>query len=527
MTESGRLFVNVAAGYGRSLVALACGLFTGRWILMALGQTDYGLYGVVGGLTVFIDFFNMLLADAVARFYAVAVGRAGRDPVAGLEDCRRWFSVALTLHLLLPVALMAVGYPLGDWVVRAWLDVPPDRVEACRWVFRCLCVSCFVGMANAPFRAMFVAKQRLAELNLYYFLQTLANFAFVLWMVTRPAGSGPWLVPFAAWVMAIRLGPDLTIVARAALAFPECRPRLRWLWDAARVRALCAFAGWNLFGALGWLLRLQGMAVLVNRLFGPVANAGLSVANTVSFHCGNLATALTAAFTPAIANARGAEDLAHMRELAYRTSKLAPLLALLFLLPLALELPYALRLWLAEPPPDAVGLAYCVFAATLLERLTAGHLIAVNANGRIARYQAATGGAAILTIPLAALLGALAHDVLAAGVALAIGSAASALAGVWLARGLVGMGARRWLWRIVLPLLGISLAAAAVGALPHLWMAPSFTRLCLTTLLTETAFLPLSWLLLTPDERAYLLTKLRLLASKVHPRNPKGSEAKP
>ena len=91
MTENGRLFVNVAASYGRSLVALVCGLFTGRWILMALGQSDYGLYGVIGGLTIFIDFFNMLLADAVARFYGVAVGRAAvaQDSAAALEDCRR------------------------------------------------------------------------------------------------------------------------------------------------------------------------------------------------------------------------------------------------------------------------------------------------------------------------------------------------------------------------------------------------------------------------------------------------------
>ena len=120
MTENGRLFVNVAASYGRSLVALVCGLFTGRWILMALGQSDYGLYGVVGGLTVFIDFFNMLLADAVARFYGVAVGRAAvaQDSAAALEDCRRWFNVALLLHTLLPLTLMAVGYPLGV--------VPPD-----------------------------------------------------------------------------------------------------------------------------------------------------------------------------------------------------------------------------------------------------------------------------------------------------------------------------------------------------------------------------------------------------------------
>ena len=44
--------LNIIATYGRSLYALVIGLFCGRWTLMALGEVDNGLMGVVGGLTV-------------------------------------------------------------------------------------------------------------------------------------------------------------------------------------------------------------------------------------------------------------------------------------------------------------------------------------------------------------------------------------------------------------------------------------------------------------------------------------------
>jgi len=54
MTPTRRIILNVVATYGRSLVAMACGIFTSRWALMALGPVDYGLFGVVGGLTAFI-----------------------------------------------------------------------------------------------------------------------------------------------------------------------------------------------------------------------------------------------------------------------------------------------------------------------------------------------------------------------------------------------------------------------------------------------------------------------------------------
>lgn len=52
MTANRRIFLNIIATYGRSLYALVCGLFISRWVLAALGKTDFGLYGVIGGMTV-------------------------------------------------------------------------------------------------------------------------------------------------------------------------------------------------------------------------------------------------------------------------------------------------------------------------------------------------------------------------------------------------------------------------------------------------------------------------------------------
>ena len=48
MTQNRRIVLNIVATYGRSLYALVLGLFTARWVLMSLGQVDYGLFGVVG-----------------------------------------------------------------------------------------------------------------------------------------------------------------------------------------------------------------------------------------------------------------------------------------------------------------------------------------------------------------------------------------------------------------------------------------------------------------------------------------------
>ena len=67
MTANRRILLNIVATYGRSLYVLVLGLFTARWALQALGQVDFGLYGVVGGLTAFIVYLNGILSGAMSR----------------------------------------------------------------------------------------------------------------------------------------------------------------------------------------------------------------------------------------------------------------------------------------------------------------------------------------------------------------------------------------------------------------------------------------------------------------------------
>lgn len=88
MTPNERIVIYVMETYGRSLLAIACGLASSRWMFSALGQTGYGLYGLVGGLEGVIGFFTSLLSSSHSRFYAIGVGQ-------GVSNCRKWFNADL------------------------------------------------------------------------------------------------------------------------------------------------------------------------------------------------------------------------------------------------------------------------------------------------------------------------------------------------------------------------------------------------------------------------------------------------
>lgn len=49
MSPNRRIFLNIAATYGRSLYALVCGLFISWWVLAA-EKSEFGVCGVAGGM---------------------------------------------------------------------------------------------------------------------------------------------------------------------------------------------------------------------------------------------------------------------------------------------------------------------------------------------------------------------------------------------------------------------------------------------------------------------------------------------
>ena len=508
MSPNKRIFLNIVATYGRSLYALVIGLFTARWALQALGQVDYGLYGVVGGLTVFIAFLNSILATSIGRFYAFSVGAAQKKGCAadGLRECRRWFTVAVSIHTLLPLALMAIGYPLGVWCVRHYLTIPVDRVADCVWVFRFVCLSCFLSMMCVPFNAMYTAKQYIAELTIYSFITTTLNVCFLYYMITHP---GVWLARFAFWSSLLSIVPSLIIAARACMLFRECRILTCHLFNWMDIRHLLSYAGWNFFGALGNLLKSQGLSVLVNKMLGPIFNATMSVSTSIAGHTQTLASAMVGAFMPAITNARGAEDRGRMISLVHMTCKFGAVLILPLAIPLALEVDEVMRIWLKNPPNCAGELSIWLMIVLILENMTTGHWVVVAANGKIAWYQFLVGLSFILTLPVAWVMMKCGLGIYSVGYALVSTLVLVVLVRIVAVKMLLRISPRYWFFRILFPIFGVSAVSLAIGRIPSFFMPPSFLRICVTTLLVEVVLIPLIlFFVLDLREREFLRTKI-------------------
>lgn len=475
---------------------------------MALGQIDFGLFGVIGGLMGFISFFNTVLAAAVSRYYAFSVGAARNESDGeGVEECRKWFNTAVTIHAFLPAILIAIGYPIGIWAIENWLTIPAGRIHDCIWVFRFACLSCLAGMVNVPFTAMYTAKQYIAELTIYSFVTTALNVCFVYYMVSHP---GVWLARWALWTCAVAIVPQVIICVRALRIFPECKLNCRYMFKLDYLKKISKYAGWQLLGCFCGLLRTQGITILINKFFGPKVNASMSIANTVNAQSSTLSSSLLGAFAPAITSACGAKDYSKMSRLAYSASKFGVLLTLIFVIPLGLELPEVLRIWLRNPPVFTAGLCYCMIAYHLVDVSTNGHMVVVNASGRIAEYHIVLSLVSIFTLPVATICLYLGGSPYWVGYVLIVATGLNSIGRIFFARWLLGLSIRYWAYKIVIPLLVLSAICLIVGWLPRLVLCAGFARIVLTTAIVEPFLGWLTWKLVLDDtERDFLREKTR------------------
>jgi len=516
VNSSERIAFNTAATYTRSILAVCLALFGSRWILSALGETDFGLFSVVGSLIVFLSFFNSVMASSAARHFAYAIGQ---EDIIGVN---KWFNTSLSIHLVLPVGLIIIGWPIAEYLVRNVLTIPPERIGVCVQVFRISLISAFVNMVSIPFVAMFHAKQRISELAIWGVMQAVLIFLLAFVLAKIPFDR---LVFYAVGMVVIQVTIQIAQCSRAVWLFRECRFRFLYWFDIRRFKELANFAIWTMIGRFGGTLRDQGSAVLLNLYFGPSVNAAYGIANQVSVQTAGLSAAMMGALSPEITfrEAQGQRD--SMIDLSARACKFGALLVMLFAIPFIMEADLVFKLWLINPPTHAAVLSQFIMGTFLVDKIAAGYMHAVNAYGKIALYQATVGTVLLMTLPLSWVLIKLGMPPVAIGFAFLFIQSLCSFGRVLWVQFLFGIPVWHWLNKVVRPCFMVAVMVCLAGAIPRFFLPPGLTRLVLVCVASTGTIIFASWMVaFTFHEKLFIAATIKRaknsIAKQLHPSVP-------
>jgi O-antigen/teichoic acid export membrane protein len=177
--------------------------------------------------------------------------------------------------------------------------------------------------------------------------------------------------------------------------------RYQGFYEKDLFRKMLSFAGWSMLGNLSYVLYTQGPNMLLNVFFGPIANAAQAAASQAKNAVNQFSRNFQVAINPQITKSYAAEQLQEMHLLIFRGSRLTFCLLLMLCLPLAVETPMVLNLWLKEVPDGTVVFLRLLLVVLIVDQMSSPLVAAIAATGNIKKYQIFSNGIKIFIVPAA------------------------------------------------------------------------------------------------------------------------------
>lgn len=486
--------------YVRMLFSMLVSLYTSRVVLQALGIEDFGIYGVVGGLVAMFAIISSTLSSSISRFIAFELGTGNAD------NLRQVFATSLVIQLSLIVVIVIAAETVGLWFLSTQMVIPPGRVAAAHWAYQASVAAFAFSLFSCPYNAAIIAHERMGAFAAIGIVEVLLRLGVALTIAFLPLPADR-LICFSLLSLAVAFSLQAIYVVYCRRHFPESHtpPRLyRRQW-----KEMSGFAGWNAIGCTAGVLKDQGINVMLNIFFGPVVNAARAISTSVATICVSFSSNFMMAVTPQITKSYAAGDNAYTFSLVERGSRFSFYILLTLAIPLLLDVPYLLQLWLGEFPPVAIIFTRLTIIVTLIDILSNTLINLQCSTGRIRNYQLAVGGMLLLNFPLSYLMFHLGMPPQATYVVAICIAVACLMLRLLFLRSMVALDIVGFLRRVCLNVLKVAFFASLIPILVWMAMPESFLRLLsISAASLLCSSLSILYIGCSASERDFLLSKI-------------------
>lgn len=387
-----RVLKNTIALYIRMLFVMLISLYTSRIVLDVLGEQDYGIYNVVGGIVVMFAFLSRTLASASQRYFAFELGR--KD----LYRLNKFFNITLILYLIIVAVIVILAESIGIWYINNVMIIPPERVVAAKWVFQVSVLSFCITILATPFQAIIIANERMGIYAVVGILEASIHLGLILLLKYKDF-SIDLLIAYSI-LMLLNVVINQSIYVFYSRARFKSEVKFKWEWDKGLALEMLSYSWWNIFGAVANIVRSQGINMLLNAFFSPVVNAARGIAYQVNNALNSFANSFYTAVRPQVTKLYAQQKIDSTISLVTKSSKLTFYLLLFLAAPVLALTEQLLGLWLVSVPEYTVLFTRLVIVVALIDSLSHPIMTLAQATGRVALYQIVVSFLIMLILPI-------------------------------------------------------------------------------------------------------------------------------
>lgn len=384
-----RIAKNTLLLYIRMFFIMIITLFTSRVVLKTLGIENYGIYNVIAGIIAMMGVLNSAMSASIQRYLTYELGKGN------IIQLKKIFSTCLLIYLLLSGIFFILAETIGLWFLNTQLVIPIDRISAANWVYQFSIIACINSLLSNPYNASIIAHEKMNVYAYVSIIEVLLKLAIVYLLLVIPYDR---LSVYGLLICISQI--TVTVIYRIYCIknFEECH--FHFYKEKKLFKQLLSYSGWNLFGSVSTLIKTQGLNILLNLFFTPSVNAARGIAVQINAAITQFFTNFYTAVRPQITKYYAKGELQNMFTLVFRSSKFSYYLILLISLPIIIETPYIIKLWLGQLPDYVVIFTRLIIIISAIDSMSSPLMTTAHATGNIAFYQSAIGLVSILNLPI-------------------------------------------------------------------------------------------------------------------------------
>jgi len=392
LKPASKVVLNTGILYAQLLVAMVIGLFTTRIVLNALGETNYGIYMLVAGVVGMLGILNSNMTNTSMRYMAHSLGTGDRTTTL------KTFNTTLFLHFAIGSVVVVIMLA-GGWLMFEYLlNIPPEKVFDAKVVFSFMVITTFITVISVPYDAVMNSHENILALALVDILGYILKLGVAIYLTLSNANL---LILYGFLMLLVHLILRIIKQWYSKMKYEECKIRFREYTDRKLMKSILSFTGWNLFGSIASMASTQVRGILINMFFGVKLNAAEGISKTASSSVNMVSSSMNRAINPQLMKSEGGGDRTRMLRITFISTKFSAFLFALFAIPVLLEAPYLLKLWLNNVPEFAVIFCQITLITMLLEKFSFQITAAIRAVGDIRLFQITETIIIIMIVPIA------------------------------------------------------------------------------------------------------------------------------
>lgn len=395
MRTANRVAMNSIALYTNMVITMGVSLLATRFVLQALGSTEYGAYALIANIVAMFSFINVAMSVATQRYLSYAIG------TGDVENVKEVFYNNIVIHICVAAMLAVIIFVAGVPAVECWLKIPSEIRTEALVVLLCMVINVVFIVVSVPYEGLMNAKEDIVVIAGINIVD--AVFKFLASVVVLCISKNQ-LVVYSALVMCSGVLVFLLKKSYCRSHYQESRFVWHDVQDGTLVKSMVGFAGWNLIGAGCSLARYQGAAILLNKFFGLATNAAYGIAQQLNGFLLFFANSAVRPMRPQIVKNEAAGFHKQMIKLSSTTSKFSFVMLCFVIIPLYINMPYVLDVWLVEIPDGVLEFCRGFLLIVLIGQLSVGLQIALESVGQIKLQQIIVGFMHLLPLPVAYVL---------------------------------------------------------------------------------------------------------------------------